>query len=59
MAKLCCLLKVHFVFPVLFVLTLACDRAALYGNATFLLVTPSTKIQYFSLLKSFPLSEYF
>ena len=43
--------KVHFVFAILFVLTLASHRAVLNGNDVFSILVISTKKRYSSLLK--------
>ena len=51
LAKLRSLLQVHFVLPILFALTLASDRAALYGNNAFSILVISTKKQYSSFQK--------
>ena len=45
------LAKLHFVLPILFVLTLASDRAVLYGNVMLSVLVLSTKKQYSSFLK--------
>ena len=45
------LAKLHFVLPILFALTLASDRAVLYGNVMLSVLVLSTKQRYSSLLK--------
>ena len=51
----CCfffqLLYCCYVFPILFILTLASDRAVLYGNVAFSILVLSSKKNYSSLLK--------
>ena len=43
---------VHFVLPILFVLTLTSDRAVLYGNVAFSLLVLSTKKRYSNFFQS-------
>ena len=47
----------HFVLPVLFVLTLASDMVVFYGNNVFSILVVSTKKQFFSFRKTFRFSE--
>ena len=49
--KHCSLSKVNFVLSILFVLTLVFEKAALYGNISFLIVRLPCKKQYFSHFK--------
>ena len=51
MAKIRSLRLIHFELPNLFVLTLASDRAVLYGNVAFSILVLSTKKWYSSFLK--------
>ena len=51
LAKLRSLWYVHFVITILFVLTLASDMAALYGNDAFSILVLPTKKRYSSFLK--------
>ena len=51
MAKLCSLWHVYFVVTILIVLTLASDKAVLYGNDVFSILVLSTKKRYFGFLE--------
>ena len=47
------------ILPILFVLTLASDRAVLYGHVAFSILTLSSKKQQSSFLKRFPVYKKF
>ena len=53
MGKLRSLLQLHFVLPILFVLTLASDRAVLYRNVALSILVLSTKKQHSNFLEKF------
>ena len=51
--KLWSLQQLHFVLPILFVLTLTSDRAVLYGNVVLSILVLSTKKQHSNFLEKF------
>ena len=53
MGKLRSLLQLHFVLPILFVLTLSSDSAVLYGNVALSILVLSTKKQCSNFLEKF------
>ena len=59
LAKLLSLWKVHFVFTILFVLTLVSEIAVLNENNAFSILALSSKKQYSSFLKKFSFSREF